>query len=283
MATLIDGKAIGARIQEQVRLEAEELANKGVVPGLAVVLAGDDPASHVYVRSKIKTAKALGLNSFHHLLPESTSQEELLKVVADLNADPAVHGILVQLPLPHQIDSRAVLLAIDPRKDVDGFHPLNVGALVTGAETLPPCTPAGIIEMLNSTGVNLEGAEAVVVGRSNIVGKPVAMLLLAENATVTICHSRTRDLPAVCRRADILIAAVGQAGIITRECVKPGAVVIDVGTNRVDGKLVGDVDFAGVSEVAGAISPVPGGVGPMTIAMLMKNTAAAARKMEEGR
>lgn len=280
MASIIDGKAIGARIQDQVRLDAEELKSRGIVPGLAVVLAGDDPASQVYVRSKIKTAKALGLNSFHHLLPESASQEVLLAVVNQLNDDPAVHGILVQLPLPRQIDPRTVLEAIDPRKDVDGFHPLNVGALVTGAETLVPCTPAGIIEMLKSTGVQLQGAEAVVVGRSNIVGKPVALLLLAENATVTVCHSRTRDLPAVCRRADILIAAVGRAGIITAECVKPGAVVIDVGTNRVDGKLVGDVDFAAVSEVAGAISPVPGGVGPMTIAMLMKNTVAAARRIE---
>jgi methylenetetrahydrofolate dehydrogenase (NADP+) / methenyltetrahydrofolate cyclohydrolase len=193
VATLIDGKAIGVRIQDQIRLEAEELASRGVVPGLAVVLAGDDPASQVYVRSKIKTAKALGLNSFHHLLPESASQEELLAIVEQLNADPAVHGILVQLPLPKQMDSRAVLQAIDPRKDVDGFHPVNVGALVTGAETLPPCTPAGIIEMLKATGVPLQGAEAVVVGRSNIVGKPVAMLLLAENATVTVCHSRTDD------------------------------------------------------------------------------------------
>ena len=283
MAEIIDGRAIAARIQEGVAARAAGLTARGVTPGIAVVLAGDDPASHTYVGMKIATAKRLGIHSEHYLLPESVSHGELMGVVRKLNADPAIHGILVQLPLPPQIDERAVLEGIDPQKDVDGFHPLNVGALVTGGKPLLPCTPAGIIEMLRATGVTMVGAEAVVVGRSNIVGKPVALLLLEEHATVTICHSRTRDLAAVCRRADILVAAVGKPRLITAEHVKPGAVVIDVGTNRVDGKLVGDVDFAAVSAVASAISPVPGGVGPMTIAMLLSNTVTAAERIVAGR
>jgi methylenetetrahydrofolate dehydrogenase (NADP+)/methenyltetrahydrofolate cyclohydrolase len=291
VATLIDGKAIGARIQEQVRLEAEELAAKGIVPGLAVVLAGDDPASQVYVRSKIKTAKILGLNSFHHLLPESTSQDELLAVVQKLNEDPAVHGILVQLPLPKQIDPRAVLEAIDPRKDVDGFHPVNVGKLSIGErDGFVPCTPAGAIELLVRSGVDTRGKDAVIVGRSNIVGKPMAALLLLDapggNATVTVCHSRTADLAAQTRRADILIAAIGRPEMITGDMIKPGAVVIDVGINRVNDasvpkgyRIVGDVEFASARAVASLITPVPGGVGPMTIAMLMKNTVRAAAQI----
>ena len=281
-AVIIDGKAVAAEIREQVKAEAEALKAKGVVPCIAVALVGDDPASHTYVRNKVRTAEELGMRSIHRILPESTSQAELLALVAEWNADPEVHGILVQLPLPKQIEARAVIEAIAPAKDVDGFHPFNVGTLLTGGDALPPCTPAGVIELIKRAGVDLAGKEVVVVGRSNIVGKPVAMLLLAENATVTICHSRTHDLAAVCRRADVLVAAVGRARIITADHVKEGAVVIDVGTNRVDGKLVGDVDFASVSQKAAALTPVPGGVGPMTIAMLLKNTVTAAGRQSGG-
>ncbi|MGV3724652.1 MAG: bifunctional methylenetetrahydrofolate dehydrogenase/methenyltetrahydrofolate cyclohydrolase FolD [Actinomycetota bacterium] len=276
-ATIIDGKAVAAEMQEALAGEAAALRAAGVAPTIAVALIGEDPASHTYVRNKIKTAERLGLRSIDRFLPASTTQEELLALVHEWNAAPDVHGILVQLPLPSQIDSRVILEAIDPRKDVDGFHPFNIGSLVTGGTPMPPCTPAGIMELISRSGIKLPGKEAVVVGRSNIVGKPVALLLLAEHATVTICHSRTRDLAEVCRRADVLVAAVGRARLIGPNHVKEGAVVIDVGTNRVDGKLVGDVDFDAVREKAAAITPVPGGVGPMTITMLMKNTLAAAR------
>lgn len=281
-ARIIDGKAVAAEIQEGLAVEAAQLRESGVLPTIAVVLVGDDPASHTYVNSKVRTAERLGMGSRAHILPESTPHAELIALVRQLNADPSVHGILVQLPLPAHIDAGEVLVTIDPLKDVDGFHPYNVGMLAQGGTPMPPCTPAGILELIRRGGVNLSGAEAVVVGRSNIVGKPVALMLLAENATVTVCHSRTRDLPAVCRRADVLVVAIGRPRMITSECVQEGAVVIDVGTNRLTqgpeaGKLCGDVDFAGVSQKAGAITPVPGGVGPMTITMLMKNTLTAAR------
>jgi methylenetetrahydrofolate dehydrogenase (NADP+)/methenyltetrahydrofolate cyclohydrolase len=287
-ARLIDGKSIAASIVEKVKVARDRLLGEaGVKPGLAVVLVGEDPASRVYVKNKSLKAAECGFHSEQHTLREATSEGELLALVARLNADPAVHGILVQLPLPKHIDDAKVLLAIDPDKDVDGFHPVNVGRLSTGARdrALVPCTPAGaVILAKHALGDDLAGLEAVVVGRSNIVGKPVAQLLLAENCTVTICHSRTRDLPAVCRRADILVAAVGRAEMVKGDWIKPGACVIDVGINRVSdpvtgkGRIVGDVDFASASQVAGAITPVPGGVGPMTIAMLMANTATAAAR-----
>jgi methylenetetrahydrofolate dehydrogenase (NADP+) / methenyltetrahydrofolate cyclohydrolase len=276
-ADLIDGRAIAAEIQEGLAEEAAALRAEGVQPALAVVLVGDDPASHTYVRSKLRTAERLGIESRDHLLPESTSQAEVLDLVRQLNADPEVHGILVQMPLPAHLNAREVLVAVDPRKDVDGFHPFNVGVLVTWGTPMPPCTPAGILELLDRSGVELVGKEAVVVGRSLIVGKPVSMLLLARHATVTMCHSRTRDLPGVCRRADVLVVATGRPRMVTADYVKEGAVVIDVGVNRVEGKVVGDVDFEAVREKASLITPVPGGVGPMTITMLMKNTLTAAR------
>ncbi|MCJ1903422.1 bifunctional methylenetetrahydrofolate dehydrogenase/methenyltetrahydrofolate cyclohydrolase FolD, partial [Paracoccus versutus] len=251
----------------------------GLVPGLAVVLVGEDPASQVYVRNKAVQTREAGMASFEHRLAAETPQAALLALVARLNADPAVHGILVQLPLPAHMDAGAVIAAIDPRKDVDGFHALNVGLLGTGQKALVPCTPSGCLMLLRETLGDLSGLEAVVVGRSNIVGKPMAQLLLAENCTVTIAHSRTRELVAVCRRADILVAAVGRARMIRGEWIKPGATVIDVGINRIEeegqSRLVGDVDFAGAAQVAGAITPVPGGVGPMTIACLLANTLVA--------
>ncbi len=290
-ARLIDGKRVAASVVEKAKAaRARLLAEAGVNPGLAVVLVGEDPASAVYVRNKSRTAAECGFHSEQHTLAAETSEADLLALVKKLNADPAIHGILVQLPLPKHIDAMKVLLAIDPDKDVDGFHPINVGRLASGAldQALVPCTPAGsVILAKHALGDNLSGLEAVIVGRSNIVGKPVAQLLLAENCTVTICHSRTRDLAVVCRRGDILVAAVGRAQMVKGDWVKPGACVIDVGINRVPApekgegktKLVGDVDFAAASKVAGAITPVPGGVGPMTIAMLMANTViAAARK-----
>ena len=290
-ARLIDGKSVAAKVVEKTKAAGGRLRSEtGVNPGLAVVLVGEDPASAVYVRNKSRTAAECGFHSEQHTLAAETSEADLLALVEKLNADPAIHGILVQLPLPKQIDATKVLFAIDPDKDVDGFHPVNVGRLASGAldRALVPCTPAGsVILAKHALGDTLAGLEAVVVGRSNIVGKPVAQLLLAENCTVTICHSRTRDLPAVCRRGDILVAAVGRAQMVKGDWVKPGACVIDVGINRVpapekgEGKtrLVGDVDFAAAAKVAGSITPVPGGVGPMTIAMLMANTLiAAARK-----
>jgi methylenetetrahydrofolate dehydrogenase (NADP+)/methenyltetrahydrofolate cyclohydrolase len=281
-ARIIDGKAlaatVGARLTEAVKHLKEA---HGLEPGLAVVLVGNNAASEVYVRSKVTNTTAVGMHSSMHTLPETVTEVDLLNLIARLNADPSVHGILVQLPLPAQVDSRKVIEAIDPRKDVDGFHPLNAGLLSTGLPGLRPCTPLACIMLARTVHASLAGLEAVIVGRSNIVGKPLAQLLLNENATVTICHSRSRDLPEICRRADLLFAAVGQPELVRASWVKPGATVIDVGINRVsrpDGKqrLVGDVAFAEAQAVAGAITPVPGGVGPMTIACLLANTLRAA-------
>ncbi len=287
-AQLIDGKKIAAAIHEEIKLEVAEMKAKyGKVPGIATVLVGERKDSQSYVKSKKKACKHAGINSFSHDLPEDISQEELLKIVQDLNANPDVHGILVQLPLPKHIDDEVILAAISLEKDVDGFHPINIGQLcMKRREPLfVPCTPKGCIELLNRLNVKIEGKHAVVLGRSNIVGLPVAMLLLHRNATVTICHSRTQDLPAVVRQADILIAAVGRAEMVKGDWIKPGAVVIDVGVNAVDDpssekgfRLVGDVSFAEAQEVASAITPVPGGVGPMTIAMLLRNTVDSAKR-----
>ncbi|MCH2394971.1 bifunctional methylenetetrahydrofolate dehydrogenase/methenyltetrahydrofolate cyclohydrolase FolD [Oceanibaculum sp.] len=280
--TLIDGKGFAATLRAEVARKAALLKQRdSVVPGLAVVLVGNDPASEVYVRNKGKMTVEAGMNSYEHRLPDTTSQEELLALVLQLNEDPAVDGILVQLPLPAQIDSDAIINAIHPDKDVDGFHVVNAGRLATGLPGMVPCTPLGCLMLLKHYLGNLSGLNAVVIGRSNIVGKPMAQLLLRESCTVTIAHSRTRDLPAVCHNADILVAAVGRPQMVTADWVKPGAAVIDVGINRIpkeDGKtrLVGDVDFEDVSRVAGAITPVPGGVGPMTIACLLSNTLTAA-------
>ncbi len=278
-AEIIDGKAVAKQIESEV---AEAIARLGFAPGLVAVRVGNDPASEVYVRNKAKKARELGLTGTELIHPETMSEAELLAEVSRLNGDDSVDGILVQLPLPKQIDSKKVIDAIDPAKDVDGFHPINVGLLHLGREALVPCTPAGVIRLIESTGQSIAGKHAVVIGRSDIVGKPVAALLLQRHATVTICHSRTRDLAAVAREADILIAAIGKARFVTADMIKPGAIVIDVGINRlvVDGigKLTGDVDFAAAKEVAGWITPVPGGVGPMTIAMLMQNTVRAAER-----
>jgi methylenetetrahydrofolate dehydrogenase (NADP+)/methenyltetrahydrofolate cyclohydrolase len=278
-ARIIDGKAVAAEVRERVRAEVEEYAraNAGRTPGLATVLVGDDPASQIYVRNKHKACEEAGMRSLDHQLPATTGEDELLELVQRLNEDDEVDGILVQLPVPEQIDPDAVLARLDPAKDVDGLTPTNAGLLASGAPGLVPCTPAGVMELLRHEGVELEGAEAVVVGRSNLVGRPVASLLLGANATVTTCHSRTRDLAAVCARADVLVAAVGSPHLIGADAIKPGATVIDVGMNRTDDGLAGDVDFEAAREVAGAITPVPGGVGPMTIAMLLVNTLAAAR------
>jgi methylenetetrahydrofolate dehydrogenase (NADP+)/methenyltetrahydrofolate cyclohydrolase len=282
-ATLIDGKAQAAALRARVADAVAELrARHGLQPGLATVLVGADPASEVYVRSKGRMTGAAGMQSFEHRLPADTSQANLLALVAKLNADARVHGILVQLPLPAHLNADAVINAINPSKDVDGFHISNVGLLGTGQKAMVPCTPLGCLLLLRAHLGDMSGMEAVIVGRSNIVGKPMAQLLLAENCTVTLAHSRTRDLPAVCRRADILVAAVGRAEMIGADWVKPGATVIDIGINRVerDGArvLVGDVDFASAATVAGAITPVPGGVGPMTIACLLANTVTAAAR-----
>jgi len=287
-AQLIDGKAIAGQIYDEIRAEVAELkAKHNLIPGLATVLVGENPASKSYVSSKQKTCTEVGFNSIGEHLAEDASQEEVESLVQRLNADPSIHGILVQLPLPRQLNEEKILGMISLEKDVDGFHPLNIGRLaMKGRKPLfVPCTPAGCIELLVRSGVQIEGAEAVVLGRSNIVGMPVSMLLLHRNATVTICHSRSHDLPGICRRADILVAAVGQAEMVKADWVKPGAAVIDVGINRVDDpaakrgyRLVGDVDFESVKEVAGHLTPVPGGVGPMTIAMLMWNTLAGARR-----
>ena len=275
-AKIIDGKALAKEVKQQVKTEVEKLAVSGLVPGLAVVLVGDDPASQIYVRNKEKSCQELGIKSEVHRLPATTTQAELEALIDRLNADPHVHGILVQLPLPAPLREKEVTDRIKPEKDVDGFHPVNLGRLLRGEEGIRPCTPAGIMEMIKASGVEIKGRECVVVGRSNIVGKPVFHLLLQEHGTVTVCHSRTPDLAAVTRRADLLVVAVGKAGLIDGTMVKPGAVVIDVGVNRLDsGKVVGDVEFSSVVPVAGAITPVPGGVGPMTIAMLMKNTVEA--------
>jgi methylenetetrahydrofolate dehydrogenase (NADP+) / methenyltetrahydrofolate cyclohydrolase len=277
-ATVIDGKAVAASVRERVRGEVEGLsAELGRPPGLATVLVGDDPASAIYVRRKREACEEVGIRSFHHEPDGSVAQEELLELLQNLNEDDEVDGILVQLPLPDQIDADAIVTGLDPGKDVDGLTPTSAGRLARGEPGLVPCTPQGIMELLASAGVDPAGREAVIVGRSNLVGRPLLSLLLGANATVTICHSRTRDLGEVCRRAEILVAAAGQPKLIGGDMVRPGATVIDVGTNRTDDGLVGDVDFDAAVEVAGAITPVPGGVGPMTIAMLLANTVQAAR------
>lgn len=276
-ARVIDGRAVAAAVRERVAGEVRELRARGVEPGLATVLVGDDPASHVYVRMKREDSAAVGIVSQHHEPPADVSADELAALLTQLNADEEVDGILLQLPLPGQLDGTAMTGLIDPAKDVDGLTPVSAGLLAQGRPGLTPCTPLGVMELLRFAGVELGGAHAVVVGRSQLVGKPLAALLLAANATVTHCHSRTRDLAAVCREADVLVAAAGVPGLVTGEMVGEGAIVIDVGTNRTDGGLVGDVDFASASERASAITPVPGGVGPMTRAMLLVNTVAAAR------
>jgi methylenetetrahydrofolate dehydrogenase (NADP+) / methenyltetrahydrofolate cyclohydrolase len=277
-ARVIDGKAVGAAVRARVAEEVAAFeAERGRTPQLVTVIVGDDPASEIYVRSKHRACEEAGIRSAHHGLPTETSENELLELVGKLGMDPDVDGILVQLPLPGHIDPDRVVAAIDPAKDVDGLTPVNAGLLAHGMPGLVSCTPAGVMELLRHEGVELEGAEAVVVGRSKLVGVPVARLLLQANATVTMCHSRTRDLPSACRRADVLVAAAGSPGLIGGDAIKPGAVVIDVGTNRTEDGLRGDVDFDAAAEVAAAITPVPGGVGPMTIAMLLVNTLAAAR------
>ena len=278
MAQIIDGKAVSAKVKEQVRKEAEVLKEKGIEIGLAVVIVGDNTASRVYVNNKKKACAEVGFTSYEYALPEETTEAELLELVEKLNNDDKVNGILVQLPLPKQINENAIINAIRPEKDVDAFHPENVGHIMIGDFSFLPCTPAGVMELIAETGVDVCGKNCVVIGRSNIVGKPMAMLLLHKNGTVTICHSRTKNLAEICSQADILVAAVGKAGFVTPDMVKEGAVVIDVGMNRnSEGKLCGDVDYAACFDKAGYITPVPGGVGPMTIAMLMRNTLTAAK------
>ena len=277
-ATIIDGKAIAAKRRAQAAERVERLADAGVTPGLAVVIVGEDPASQVYVRMKERACEEVGLYSEKHELPADTSQDDLLALVEELNGRVDIDGILVQLPLPEHMDEDAVIETISVDKDVDGFHPVSVGRLVIGKDAFLPCTPHGVMVLLEESGVELKGKEAVVVGRSNIVGKPVALMLLSQHATVTVCHSRTQDLAGVCRRADVLVVAVGRPEMVKGDWVKEGAVVIDVGVNRTDDGLVGDVEFDAAAERAGAITPVPGGVGPMTIAMLMENTVKAAAR-----
>ena len=277
-AQILDGKIMSAEIREKIAVRVEELKKLGVTPGLAVILVGNDPASEIYVRNKGKGCEETGMLSRTIRMDGETTQEQLEEEIRVLNEDPAIHGILVQLPLPAHLDEQAALAKILPEKDVDGFHLINAGHLMTGTEGVIPCTPKGALYMIRSAGIDLNGKEAVVIGRSNIVGKPMAMLLLQQNCTVTICHSRTKNLAAHTRRADILVAAVGRPRFITADMVKPGAVVIDVGINRVEGKVCGDVDFEAVQEVAGWITPVPGGVGKMTIAMLLANTLDAAER-----
>jgi len=278
-ARILDGKALAAQVRAGVKVKVAAMAQRGTTPGLAVILAGDDPASKVYVRNKTRACEEVGVRSQQIDYPASVTQEELMGRIRKLNADPAVHGILVQLPLPKHIDSARVLAAVAPQKDVDGFHAENMGALLAGAPGLVPCTPAGVMRLLENAGIALPGRRAVVIGRSNIVGKPLALLLLQRDATVTICHSKTRDLEKIAREADILVAAIGRAKLVGAAMVKPGACVIDVGVNRLpDGSLAGDVDFAAVKDVAGWITPVPGGVGPMTIAMLLENCLKAANE-----
>ena len=283
MAKILDGKAVSAAVKERVAAEVAALGSEGVSVGLAVILVGDDSASRVYVNNKKKACEACGIRSFEYTLPAETTQEELIALIERLNADPAVNGILCQLPVPKHIDDKAVIAAIAPEKDVDAFHVANVGHIMVGDYSFLPCTPAGVMELLHSANISPDGKRCVVIGRSNIVGKPMAMLLLHENGTVTVCHSRTKDLAAICREADILVAAVGRAKFVTADMVKEGAAVIDVGMNRDEnGKLCGDVDYDAVEPIAGYITPVPGGVGPMTIAMLMQNTLTAA-KQQNGR
>lgn len=281
-AQRIDGKAISDQIKEEAALEAQELQRQGITPCLAVILVGNDPASMVYVNNKKKACEKVGILSRSYELPGDTEEKDLLALVEQLNMDNSVHGVLVQLPLPPQIDEEKVILAVDPKKDVDCFHPLNVGLLHTGQKGFLPCTPAGVLELIERSGHTIEGKRCVVIGRSHNVGKPTAMLLLQKNGTVTICHSKTKDLKGICKEADILVSAVGKLHTVTKDMVKEGAVVIDVGMNRNEnGKLCGDVDFDDVCEVAGAVSPVPGGVGLMTVAMLMKNCITAA-KLQNG-
>jgi len=279
VAKVIDGKAIAAQLREEIKQQTEQLKQQGVTPGLAVVLVGEDPASRVYVSMKEKACEAAGIFSDEHKLPAETTEAQLLALIDELNNDKRIDGILVQLPLPDHIDESKVLEAISPKKDVDGFHPYNVGRLVTGNPLFQPCTPYGVMKMLEAIDCDLTGKEVVVVGRSNIVGKPVALMCLAKHATVTVCHSRTKDLAEVVRKADVVIAAVGRPEMVKGDWLKPGAVVIDVGVNRVgEKKLVGDVDYEGACEVASAITPVPGGVGPMTITMLLYNTLESAKR-----
>lgn len=278
MGRLIDGKAISAAVKQRVAAEVTELKEKGISVGLAVIIVGEDPASKVYVANKKKACEAIGIISREYALPENTSEEQLLSLIDELNRDREINGILCQLPLPKQLDEQKIINAVSPQKDVDAFHPQNVGHIMIGDYSFLPCTPAGIMEMLKFEGIAVSGKRCVVIGRSNIVGKPMAMLLLQANGTVTVCHSKTENLKEICREADILVSAVGKAGFVTADMVKPGAVVIDVGMNRENGKLCGDVAFAEVEPIASAITPVPGGVGPMTIAMLMRNTLTAAKQ-----
>ena len=281
MYKLIDGKVISAAVKERVKNEVAALKEKGITTGLAVIIVGEDPASKVYVNNKKKACEALGIISEEYALPENTTQEELLSLIDTLNKKESINGILCQLPLPKHLDEEIVINAISSEKDVDAFHPVNVGKIMQGNYDFVPCTPAGIMEMLDYEGIEIAGKTCVVIGRSNIVGKPMSMLLLHKNGTVTICHSRTQNLKEVCRNADILVAAVGRPNFVTADMVKENAIVIDVGINRVDGKLVGDVNFNEVCEKASYITPVPGGVGPMTIAMLMQNTLTAAKKQNK--
>ena len=284
MAKILSGKIVSARVKEEIKQEVKELTAAGTQPGLAVVIVGDDSASKVYVANKEKACTDLEMYSEKHALPADTTEEELLDLISKLNNDPKIHGILVQLPLPKHLDDKTIIDHIDPKKDVDAFHAVNVGKIMIGDFDFVPCTPAGIMELIKESGVEVEGKECVVIGRSNIVGKPMSMLLLHKNGTVTVCHSRTVDLKSVTKRADILVAAVGIPKFVKADMVKPGAVVIDVGMDRDEnGKLCGDVDFDEVEPIAGAITPVPGGVGPMTIAMLMKNTLTAAKRAHEAK
>lgn len=278
-AKIIDGKAISLQVRAEWKLRVDTLKARGVTPGLAVIIVGEDTASKIYVGNKIKACAELGIFSKHIELPADTSEASLLNQIAQLNADPKIHGFLVQLPVPKHIDSNKILLAISPNKDVDGFHPMNVGELVTGTARFQPCTPYGVMKLLEKSGVAIEGKHAVIVGRSNIVGKPMALMLLQKNATVTVCTSKTVDLAKFTRDADILVVAIGKAQMVTGDMIKPGAAVIDVGINRLpSGKLVGDVDFDSAKEIAGFITPVPGGVGPMTITMLLASTVMAAER-----
>ena len=277
-AKIIDGKQVAARCREELKQQVAALRARGIIPGLAVILVGEDPASQVYVRNKHRACEELGIHSEQYTLSADTDRQTLLDLITELNGREEIDGILVQLPLPGHLDEKEILSAIDPAKDVDSFHPQNVGRLVIGDYFFAPCTPSGILTLIDSAGVDLTGKECVVIGRSNIVGKPMALMLLHRNATVTVCHSKTRELPSVTRRADVLISAVGKAGFVTADMVKPGAVVIDVGMNRNQaGKLCGDVDFESVSRVAGYLTPVPGGVGPMTITMLLRSTVLSAQ------